>query len=314
MRFLIILLVSVYSLCAQTKTPLIFKMQEKKVNKHIHKYLKGDTLIQTSKATIHLHYAANPSKPYLLLVHGMGVNGRTNWYNQIKALSKHYNLLVPDLIYFGESTSKEENYSVEFQAEQIHEALVKMKVNSNLHVMGFSYGGLTAAVYNELFSADVSKLIIIDAPVKFYSSSMSDSLASAFKVKSMSCMLVPVDKTEFKAMMKAAVYRPFPTTAKFKRKFIAHFFTPCHDLRIKQLNYLTQHQATYQNYNYHFEDTKVLLMWGAKDGIVPLQVGKDLHKRFFATTQFKVFKKAKHDAHFSYSKKLNKEVIRFLRD
>ncbi len=312
-RFLFIFLIPVFSLSAQTKTPLVFKIQEKKVVKHIHKFLKGDTLLQTSKAIIHLHYSTKPNKPYLLMIHGMGVNGRTNWYKQIKALSKHYNLLIPDLIYFGESTSKEENYSVEFQAEQLHEALVKMNVNNNIHVMGFSYGGLTASVYNQLYSEEVDKLVIIDAPVKFYSAAMSDSLAKVNNVKNIASMLVPENKIEFKAMMKAAVKRPFPTTNRFKRKFIAHVFTPDREVRIKQINYLMQHQATYKNYTYHFEDTKVLLLWGAKDGIVPLQVGKELNKHFASTTQLRVFKTAKHDATFSYSRKLNKEVINFLK-
>jgi pimeloyl-ACP methyl ester carboxylesterase len=313
-RFLFVFFVSIFSLNAQTKIPLVFKIQEKKVAKHIHKFIKGDTLLETSNATIHLHYSSKPNKPYLLMIHGLGVNGRTNWYKQIKALSKHYNLLIPDLIYFGESTSKEENYSVEFQAEQLHEALVKMNVNANINVMGFSYGGLTASVYNQLYSEEVNKLIIIDAPVKFYSAAMSDSLAQVNNVKNIASMLVPENKTEFKAMMRAAVKRPFPTTNRFKRKFIAHVFTPDREVRIKQINYLMQHQATYKNYNYHFEDTKVLLLWGAKDGIVPLQVGKELNRYFASTTQLIVFKKAKHDATFSYSRKLNKEVINFLKN
>ena len=313
-RFLFIFQVCNFCATAQTKIPLIFKIQEKKVAKRIHKFLKGDTLIETSKATIHLHYSAKPNKPYLLMIHGLGVNGRTNWYKQIKALSKHYNLLIADLIYFGESTSKEENYSVEFQAEQLHEALVKMNVNTNIHVMGFSYGGLTASVYNQLFSEEVNKLIIIDAPVKFYSAAMSDSLAKFNNVKNIASILVPENKTEFNAMMKAAVKRPFPTTNRFKRKLIAHVFTPNREVRIKQINYLIQHQSTYKNYNYQFENTKVLLIWGAKDGIVPLQVGEELNKHFTSTTQLRVFKKAKHDATFSYSRKLNKEVINFLKN
>ena len=35
------------------------------------------------------------------MLHGMGANARTNWASQVKALSKHFNLILPDLIYFG---------------------------------------------------------------------------------------------------------------------------------------------------------------------------------------------------------------------
>lgn len=309
---LLILFVGIFSDVIYSKTPYLFKLQEKRVYKHILKYLPGDTIIKTSGANIHLHYSNSPNKPYLLLIHGMGVNGRTNWYNQIKDLSRHYNLVVPDLVYFGESKAVLEDYSVEFQAVQLHEALSLLGFNNHINVMGFSYGGLTASIYNELFSAEVNKLIVVDAPVKYYSSSMADSMASVSGVKNMSNILVPINEYEFKAMIKAAVFKSIPTSKRFKRKFIRHYFDPVRELRIKQLDYLSKNETKYQNYNYGFNKTQTLLIWGQNDGVVPVIVGKTIHEKFPETTRLVVYPKAKHDAHFSYSKKLNREVINFL--
>ena len=151
-----------FSLWSQTKTPALFRWQDKYAKKSIHKYVKGDTLIKTSDAVIHIHYNNDPSKPYLLMLHGMGANARTNWGSQVATLSKHFNLILPDLIYFGESTSASNNYSIELQVEQIHEAITKLGITSKINVMGFSYGGLTAAMYNQLHNSDVIKLIILD--------------------------------------------------------------------------------------------------------------------------------------------------------
>lgn len=311
--FHILFFLFVLSSWSQTKTPAIFKWQDNYATKHIHKYVKHDTLIKTSEATLHIHYNKDSTKPYLLMLHGMGANARTNWGSQAKALSKEFNLIMPDLIYFGESTSSSGDYSVDFQVKQIHEALLKLGITSNINVMGFSYGGLTAAMYNQLYQTEVLKLIIIDGPVKFYSGQMADSLANLVGVKTMKNVIVPSTIQEFDGMKKAVMSRGFPATKKLKRKMLTYFFLPTKAIRDAQMDYLFARQAIYQHYNYNLDKTQTLLIWGAKDGAIPISVGQNLHKAFPNTTQLLVFAKAKHDAHFRDSKKVNKAVIEFIK-
>lgn len=298
---------------AQAKMPAMFRWQDRHAKKHVKKYLKNDTLLKTSEAVLHISYNNDPSKPYLLLLHGMGANGRSNWYSQIKPLSKEFNLIMPDLIWFGESTSSSQNYSVEFQAQQIHEAILNLGITAKLNVMGFSYGGITTAVYNELFHEQVNKIIIIDGPVKFFSGEMADSLAGTLGVKGMNHVIVPSTIQEFDAMQAAVMSSPFPATKGIKRKLINYFFLPTQEIRNKQMAYMIEHQKTYQNYNYNLDKTPTLLVWGEKDGVVPVSVGKSLHSAFPETTTLIIYPKAKHDAHFSQTKELNKAVIDFLK-
>lgn len=310
----VIVLLLFFCLCnvyAQDKKPWMFRWQDKHATKQIHRYIKHDTIIATSQANLHICYSNDNSKPYLLLLHGMGANGRTNWGSQFKALSKEFNLIVPDLIYFGESTSTSNNYSPEFQVEQIHEAIIKLGINAKLNVMGFSYGGLSSAVYNQLFYKEVNKLIIIDGPVKFFSLETSDSLAKAVGAKNMADVIVPTTIHDFNAMQKAVMSRSFPITKGLKRKIINTLFVSVKDTRLKQIKYLTDNQSKYQSYSYNLDVTKTLLIWGEKDGVVPLTVGKKLHEAYPQTILI-TYPKAKHDAHFRYAKKLNKEVIKFL--
>ncbi len=297
---------------AQTKTPAIFRWQDTSAKKHLKRYVHHDTLIKTSDAVLHISYNNDSLKPYLLLLHGMGTNARTNWSSQIKSLSKAFNLIMPDLIYFGESSSASQNYSVEFQVQQIHEAILKLQLSQKINVMGFSYGGLAAAMYNELYVSGVHKLIIIDGPVKFFSGEMADSLANAVGIKGINNVVAPVTLEGFKAMQKAVMSSSFPATKRLKRKIINYLFIPTKSIRDKQMDYLVGHQKQYQNYSYHLDKTPTLLIWGEKDGIVPVSVGKELHKAY-PETQLLVFPKAKHDAHFRESKKLNKAVIEFIK-
>lgn len=297
---------------SQTKTPLIFRWQDKSSKKHLLKFVKHDTLLAMKESTLHISYSKDSSKPYLLMIHGMGANARTNWSSQIKDLSKKFNLILPDLIYFGESTSASQNYSVEFQVEQIHNAILKLGINNKINVMGFSYGGLVAAMYNQLHQPTVNKLIILDGPVKFFSGQMADSLATMVGVTGITNVIVPTTIDQFNGMTKAVMSRFLPVTKNMKRKMIKYFFAPTKAIRDKQMNYLLEHQSTYQNYNYNLDKTPTLLIWGEKDGAVPVSVGKELHKAFPETTQLLLFPKAKHDVHFRDYKKVNKAIINFI--
>jgi|GEM_PF-1650968 len=303
----------IYSSQAQTKTPAIFKWQDKLAKKNIHKHLAFDTIIKTSQANIHISYSKDTTKPYLLLLHGMGANARTNWSSQIAPLSKKFNLILPDLVYFGESSSSSGDYSVEFQVQQIREAILRLGITSKLNVMGFSYGGLTAAMYNQMHQSEVIKLIIIDGPVKFYSGELADSLAKLIGVKTIKNVIVPTSVEEFDGMRKAVMSKKIPMSKKLKVKLLAHFFSPTKTIRDAQMDYLFLRQNIYQHYNYNLDVTLTLLIWGEKDGAIPVSVGKKLHSTFPNTTQLLIFPKAKHDAHFREYKKLNKAVIEFLK-
>lgn len=299
---------------AQSKLPWLFRWQDKKAKNHIHQYLKHDTLITAASATLHLHYTSfDTSKQTVLMLHGMGLNARTNWYNQIEPFSKEFNVIMPDLIYFGESTSNSGNYAVEFQVDQLHDALEKIQAPKKLTVIGFSYGGLTAAVYNELYPDQIKKLIIIDGPVKYFSGAVADSLAKTVGVNGLGNVIVPTTPFEFDAMQQVAIAKPINIGTRLKKKVIRYIFLPQKTIRMEQINYLLKYQTRYQTYNYNLATTPTLLIWGEKDGIIPLTVGKALHDNFAKTTRLITFPNAKHDAHFSESEKVNQEMIDFIK-
>jgi pimeloyl-ACP methyl ester carboxylesterase len=298
---------------SQTKTPFIFRYHTKHLTKKFHKHLKYDTIINTSRAKIHLYYSNDTVKPYLLMLHGMGAEAKENWNKQIKTLSKHYNLIVPDLIYFGESTSTENDFSLDFQVIQLNEVLQQLSISKKINVMGFSYGGLCAAYYNEVYPDRVDKLIIIDGPVKYFSIHRADSLAKVAGANDINNLLAPQTLNDFNSLLKAGVSKKIFITKGIKKKIMRHYFTPNLEFRKLQIKSLVNVQAKLTTINYGIDNTPTLLIWGEKDGIVPLSVAKLLHLNFPNTTKLITYKKAKHDAHFRYPKEINNQVINFLK-
>jgi len=127
-------------------------------------------------------------------------------------------------------------------------------------------------------------------------------------------VVAPTTLTQFSGMTKAVMSSGFPATKGMKRKIIRYFFLPTKATRDLQMNYLIAHQAEYLGYSYQLDKTKTLLIWGEKDGVIPVSVGKALHKAFPESTTLLVFPKAKHDAHFKERKAVNKAVIAFFTD
>jgi pimeloyl-ACP methyl ester carboxylesterase len=78
------------------------------------------------------------------------------------------------------------------------------------------------------------------------------------------------------------------------------------------MNYLLNNKEFYNTCNYSLDKTNTLLIWGEKDGVIPISVGYQLNQQFPKTTKLMVFKKAKHDAHFRNAKQFNKIITLFL--
>ncbi|RRT60685.1 hypothetical protein B296_00044239 [Ensete ventricosum] len=99
-------------------------------------------------ACIHL-WAPAPSrsrrlnKHALVLVHGFGGNSKWQWNRQIGALSRSFDLYIPDLVFFGSSRSAGPDRSVGFQSSCVAEAMRRLGV-ARYSVVGISYGGFVA--------------------------------------------------------------------------------------------------------------------------------------------------------------------------
>lgn len=101
------------------------------------------------------------SRTSVVLLHGFFSDGILTWIFQVLALSVagKYDVYVPDLIFFGDSTTDKPDRSVSFQAECVAKGLRKLGVQ-RCTVVGFSYGGFVgfklANLYPELVHSMVT--------------------------------------------------------------------------------------------------------------------------------------------------------------
>jgi pimeloyl-ACP methyl ester carboxylesterase len=84
-------------------------------------------------------------RPVVVLIHGFGPDPTWQWASQVGPLSRHFDLLVPTLLFFGASTTRAPDRSDAFQASNIAALLAGVGGEGReVHVVGTSYGGLVA--------------------------------------------------------------------------------------------------------------------------------------------------------------------------
>lgn len=97
----------------------------------------------------------------LLLLHGFGAN-KDNFTRVAAHLTRHYRVIIPDHIGFGESAKPQDaDYASDAQAERLAELLGALGVD-RLHLGGNSMGGHIAMAFAARFPARVESLWLLN--------------------------------------------------------------------------------------------------------------------------------------------------------
>ena len=100
------------------------------------------TAFRLKNKTRSLYYRVRGTGENLLLIHGLGSSG-LDWEFQVRALERHFRVIVPDLPGSGYSPAFEGDFSISDCAEVLWALLDHLQV-SLTNVTGFSLGGAVA--------------------------------------------------------------------------------------------------------------------------------------------------------------------------
>ena len=137
----------------------------------------------------------------LVLLHGFGADGTFGWSEQVPVLAKHFHLIIPDLLWFGESESSQRDFSVEHQSKAIKDLLAYLGVKQ-FDIAGISYGGIVALTLMSELPDQIKKAVIISSPGPIYTREDYQAILDRFGVKSASEIVLPTDYTGLDRLMK----------------------------------------------------------------------------------------------------------------
>jgi pimeloyl-ACP methyl ester carboxylesterase len=114
---------------------------------------------------VELFYDVHGSGEALVLLHGLGASSQ-DWEHQVPELSRHYQVITPDLRGFGRSAKPLGPYSVaQFSADML--ALLDALGVSRCHLLGLSMGGAVAFQMALDQPARFSTLIVVNSSPNF---------------------------------------------------------------------------------------------------------------------------------------------------
>ncbi len=117
---------------------------------------------RVSDLQLFYHDLGNPAAPPLLLIHGSGATGETEWRPVLGGLGKHFRLIVPDCRGHGKTLDPRSEYSFELLANDLAELLRALKI-APAFVAGHSNGGNVALVLTAEHPQVVKKAVIMAA-------------------------------------------------------------------------------------------------------------------------------------------------------
>ncbi len=249
-------------------------------------------------------------RPKLMLVHGI-TSQSLMWAKNVKNLSKYHDLIIPDLIGHGNSTTHWTGNSVDAQVAHLELILDSLGIHKPVDLVGNSYGGAIAANFAEQHPNRVKTLVIEDGPASDYNAAMADSVARSVGAKDITDLFNPQNKVDQRHLMSLITYKPI--------KAPGFVFRQINDLMKPRARYTSallqdllnrEDQYTHKTYKWSMP---VYVFWGVGDRLIPLSVGKGIVARnHLPADHLIIFQKSGHVANIEHPKEFEKELRRVL--
>jgi len=287
-----------------------------------YRFAKGHVVRTTRRAGLEHHqlksgrfslsyWDSQKDKPVLFLIHGLGAESEFHWYKQLKQLEE-YRVIMPDLLYFGDSQTEKDNHSVIEQVRAM-QALVERLGLKEFYLCGFSYGGLVAAELAKAEPRKIKKLVLMDAPVKYFNREDMQPLLSKYGLSEPSELLVPENAKAMKDLSGLIYVHPPRIPMSFHKSFQENVYMKNGGHYKKILKTLEKERAYFELQDYSFR-FPVLLIWGERDIIVPVSVGKDLQKYIGSNAKLVIIPKTAHAPNLERPAEFNRCLTEFLEE
>jgi pimeloyl-ACP methyl ester carboxylesterase len=255
-----------------------------------------------------IHYFDNEAadKPVLLMIHGFGGDGKVTWERQIKQFSKDFRIVVPDLLWFGQSASSQ-TPSLIAQVDAIKTLIDELNL-TNVHLVGISYGGFVALSYASAYEADLTSLTIVSSPGDVIDDGEVKEFCEKNQVSDVKAIFVPTDAAGVKRLFAISMVKPPPFPMVVYKAIFEKYFSQYPQQQEQLLDDLPKNKDK-------VPDNLViptLILWGEKDAIFNVSNAYKLQQKL--NTKLVVHPTTGHTYPGEDPKHFNTELLRFLKE
>jgi pimeloyl-ACP methyl ester carboxylesterase len=146
----------------------------------------------------------------VLLLHGFGASATWQWAPYLRSLlAAGLDPIVPDLLFFGASSSTLPDRSETFQARTIKSAMDGMGVR-RFSVVGVSYGGFVGYRMAAMYPEAVEQVVLVSSGVCLEEKDLAAGLFPVSDIGEAAELLVPRRPAEVRRLVKLTFVRPPP--------------------------------------------------------------------------------------------------------
>ncbi|KAK2393219.1 hypothetical protein P8452_15267 [Trifolium repens] len=251
----------------------------------------------------------NPCKPSLVLVHGFGANAMWQYGEYLRHFITHFNLYVPDLLFFGGSFTSRPERTESFQALCLMKLMEAHGVN-RLSLVGISYGGFVGYSLAAQFPEVIEKLVLCCAGVCLEEIDMKNGLFKVSSLEEASSILLPQTPDKLRELMRLSFVRPARVVPSWFLEDFIHVMCTDHIEQKREL--LEAILKDRQLSNLPKINKPTLIMWGEQDQVFPLELGYRLKRHIGENTQMVIIKNAGHALNIEKPKEFARHLKSFL--
>ena len=247
--------------------------------------------INTPTSSTNYQSLSPSKKPILVFLHGWGCDWQI-WARQIRPLSQHFHLLLPDLPAFGRSRiTNQQIWSSQQYITWLRHFLQQTVNKQKFYLIGHSFGGKIAALYcAQQKSPQPEKLILVDAA----------GLPQSNKKQKILKTLTKMMPTSLKQHL----------GQNLKKRLLDLFGGSTDYLNSDQLQRRIFRQIVNEDIGEKLPKITVqtILIWGEEDRDTTLDRGRIMSK-LIANSRLIIYKKAGHFPFIDQSDKFNRFLI-----
>ena len=214
--------------------------------------------------------------PPLLLLHGFGGDGLWAWHGQIGRLARRHTLIVPDLVWFGGSTSQSSDRSLFFQAETMAALAARLDVE-RFDLCGVSYGGLVAFTMATMYPDRVRRLVMVDSPGPTYTTQDHEKMLARFGVADVAEIVIPRAPKDVRRLLELAWTHPPPMPPLVLLDPYQKVFSTMVQEKLELLAWLDEQRRNPELRPDWTLPHPTLLVWGEHDPLFPVEVAERLN-------------------------------------
>ncbi len=241
----------------------------------------------------------------LLLLHGFGASAIWQWHGQRYLAGDGFRVMIPDLLWFGGSSSTRRDFSIDHQVDMVIALLDKIGWDKG-DVVGLSYGGLVAYGLAHRFPERVRRVVLVGSPGPIYTPEDRQALFERLGTDDLARVLLPEKPEDVERLMEIAYYDPPWTPGFAEQQLIDELYGEHREEKTELLRAVMAHDDDPEPL-----DQPTLVVWGWEDPLFPLEIGERLAD--YLGAQLLVIDEARHTPNMEHHQLFNEKVAEFLR-